>query len=101
MARKRYQAEEIIRKLRAIEVHMAKGLKAEEASRKEEIAEQTHYRWRREYGGLKIDQAKRLKELERENARLKKLLAEAGSRIILPLAGSGTDSGLQRTPETG
>ena len=77
MARKRYQAKEIIRKLRAIEVHMAKGPKAEEASRKEEIAQQTYYRWRREYGGLKIDQAKRLKELERENARLKKLLAEA------------------------
>tara|TARA_B000000460_G_scaffold111907_1_gene78519 strand:+ start:132 stop:449 length:318 start_codon:yes stop_codon:yes gene_type:complete len=77
MARKRYQAEEIIRKLRAIEVHMAKGLKAEEAARKEEITEQTYYRWRREYGGLKIDQAKRLKELERENAKLKKLLAEA------------------------
>ena len=47
MARKRYQAEEIIRKLRAIEVNMAKGLKAEEAARKEEIAEQTYYRWRR------------------------------------------------------
>ena len=55
MARKRSQAEEIIRKLRAIEVHMAKGLKAEEAARREEIAEQTYYRWRREYGGLKID----------------------------------------------
>ena len=47
MARKRYQAEEIIRKLRAIEVHMSKGLKAEESARKEEIAEQTYYRWRR------------------------------------------------------
>ena len=53
------------------------GLKAEEAARKEEIAEQTYYRWGREYGGLKIDPTKRLKELERENASLKKLLAEA------------------------
>ena len=76
MARKRYQAEEIIRKLRAIEVHMAKGLKAEEASRKEEIAQQTYYRWRREYGGLRLDQAKRLKELERANTRLKRLVAD-------------------------
>ena len=77
MARKRYQAEEIIRKLRAIEVHMAKGLKSEEAALKEEVTEQTYYRWRKEYGGLRTDQAKRLKDLERENARLKKLLAEA------------------------
>ena len=77
MARKRYQAEEIIRKLRAIEVHIAQGLKADEAARKEGITEQTYYRWRREYGGLKVDQAKRLKGLEKENARLKKLLAEA------------------------
>ena len=55
----------------------AKGLKADEAARKEGITEQTCYRWRREYGGLKVDQAKRLKELEKENVRLKKLLAEA------------------------
>ena len=77
MARKRHRAEEIIGKLRAIEVHIAKGVKADEAARQEGIAEQTYYRWRREYGGLKVDQARRLKELERENARLKKLLAEA------------------------
>ena len=77
MARKRYRPEEIISKLRAIEVHLAKGLKADQASRQEGIVEQTYYRWRKEYGGLKVDQAKRLKELEKENARLKKLLAEA------------------------
>ena len=77
MARKKYRAEEIIAKLRAMEVHIAKGLKADEAARKEGITEQTYYRWRREYGGLKVDQAKRLKELEKENVRLKKLLAEA------------------------
>ena len=63
MARKKHRAEEIIPKLRAMEVHIAKGLKADEAARKEGITEQTYYRWRREYGGLKVDQVKRLKEL--------------------------------------
>ena len=77
MARKRYTPEQIISKLRAIEVHLAKGMRADQASRQEGIVEQTYYRWRKEYGGLKVDQAKRLKELEKENARLKKLLAEA------------------------
>ncbi len=77
MARKKHRAEEIIPKLRAMEVHIAKGLKADEAARKEGITEQTYYRWRREYGGLKVDQVKRLKELEKENVRLKRLLAEA------------------------
>ena len=77
MARVRHTPEQIIGKLRAIEVHIASGLKTEEASRKEGISHQTYHRWRKEYGGLKTSQAKRLKELERENARLKKLLAEA------------------------
>ena len=77
MARKRYRPEEIIPKLRAMEVHIAKGLNADEAARKKGITEQTYYRWRREYGGLKVDQAKRLRELEKQNVRLKKLLAEA------------------------
>lgn len=72
MARKKHRSEEIISKLRAMEVHIAKGLKTDEAARKEGITEQTYYRWRREYGGLKVDQAKRLKELEKENVRLKK-----------------------------
>ena len=76
MGKKRYGPEEIISKLRAIEVHLAKGLKAEEASRKEGITEQTYYRWRKGYGGMRLDQAKRLKELEKENARLKKLVAD-------------------------
>ena len=77
MARKKHRAEEIIPKLRAMEVHITNGLKTDEAARKEEITEQTYYRRRREYGGLKVDQAKRLKELEKENVRLKKLLAAA------------------------
>ncbi len=77
MVKKRYKPEEIILKLRAVEVHVAKGNSAEQAARQEGISEQTYYRWRREYGGLRVDQAKRLKELERENTQLKKLVAEA------------------------
>ena len=77
MARKRCRSEEITSKLRAIEVPTTKGLKADEAARKEGIAEQTFYRWPKQYGGLKVGQAKRLKELEKENSRLKKLLAQA------------------------
>jgi len=76
MARKRHAPEQIIGKLRAIEVHIHSGLPADQAARKEGIVEQTYYRWRKEYGGMKLDQAKRLKELEKENARLKKLVAD-------------------------
>ena len=76
MARKRYTSEQIISKLRAIEVHLGTGMTAEQAARKEEVSVQTYFRWRKEYGGLKLDQAKRLKEMEKENARLKKLVAE-------------------------
>lgn len=76
MARKRYTPEQIIGKLRAIEVHTNAGMTAEQAARREEVSEQTYYRWRKEYGGMKLDQAKRLKELEKENTRLKKLVAD-------------------------
>ena len=76
MARKRFSAEQIITKLREAEVLQAKGLKTGEICRKLGITEQTYYRWRKEYGGLRIDQARRLKELERENARLRKLVAD-------------------------
>lgn len=76
MARKRYTPEQIIGKLRAIEVHINSGMTAEQAARREEVSEQTYYRWRKEFGGMKLDQAKRLKELEKENARLKKLVAD-------------------------
>ena len=90
MARKRHRPEEIIPKLRAVEVHVSRGLKAQEAVRKEGITEQTFYRWRKKYGGLRVDQAKRMKELERENGRLKKLLAEAElDKAILREASSG------------
>lgn len=76
MPRKRYKAEEILRLLREAEVLLGQGQSVAEACRQLAISEQTYYRWRKNYGGLKLDQAKRLKELERENARLKKLVAE-------------------------
>jgi putative transposase len=74
--KKRFTAEQIVAKLREAEVLLAKGQKVPHVVRKMGISEQTYYRWRKEYGGLKTDQARRLKELERENARLKKLVAE-------------------------
>ncbi len=76
MATKRQSAEQIVRKLREAEVELAKGATVKDACRKLAITEHTYYRWRREYGGLKLNQAKRLKQLEKENARLKKIVAE-------------------------
>jgi transposase-like protein len=76
MARKRYTAEEIIGKLREAEVALAQGQSLATVVRKLGVSEQTYYRWRREYGGLRVEQAKRLKELERENSRLKRLVAD-------------------------
>ena len=90
MARKRHTAEEIIGKLRTAEVELAKGASTAEVVRKLGITEQTYYRWRKEYGGLRLDQAKRLKALEKENARLKKLVADqALDNAILKEASSG------------
>jgi transposase-like protein len=77
MARKRYSAEQIIRKLREAEVELAKGKTVGAVCKRLGVTANTYYRWRKEYGGLRVDQAKRLKELERENARLKRLLADA------------------------
>ena len=76
MARKRYSAEQIIGKLREAEILLAKGQKVGQVSRTLGITDQTYYRWRKEYGGLKVSQAKRLKELERENARLRKAVSD-------------------------
>ena len=76
MARKGKSTEEIIAFLREAEVRIARGETAGKICRDAGISEQTYYKWRREYGGLKIDQAKRLKELERENARLKRIVAD-------------------------
>ena len=76
MPNQRYKAEQIVNLLRKIEVEIANGKTTVQASREVGITEQTYYRWRKEYGGLKLDQAKRLKELEKENSRLKRLVAE-------------------------
>ncbi len=76
MARKTHTPEQIINKLREAELHINQGMPIAEASRKIGITEQTYYRWRKEYGGLKVEQAKKLKNLEKENARLKKLVAD-------------------------
>ncbi len=76
MGRKRRTTEQIIRKLREAEVELAKGQAIKAVCKKLQITEQTYYRWRKEYGGLRMDQAKRFKQLEKENARLKKLVAE-------------------------
>ncbi len=76
MARKKYTAEQIITKLREAEVELAKGLTTPQVCKKLGVSDQTYYRWRKEYGGLRVDQAKRLKQLEQENGRLKKLVAD-------------------------
>jgi len=90
MSRKRRTPEEIINKLREAEVGLARGMTVPEVSKKLGVTEQTYYRWRKEYGGLTRDQARRLKELERENARLKKLVADLSlDNAILKEAAQG------------
>jgi len=76
MAKKRFGPEQVVAKLRQIEVLQASGKSIAAACKEAGIADVTYYRWRREYGGLKANQAKRMKDLERENARLKKLVAD-------------------------
>jgi putative transposase len=76
MPNQRYKPEQIVNLLRKIEVEIANGKTTPQAAREAGITEQTYYRWRKEFGGLKLDQAKRLKELEKENSRLKRLVAE-------------------------
>jgi len=90
MAKKRYTAEQIIAKLREVEVVLAKGGSIGQACKQIGVVEQTYYRWRREYGGLKIEQAKRLKELEKENTRLRKAVADLTlDKLILKEAARG------------
>jgi transposase-like protein len=90
MGRKGDTAEEIIGKLRTAEIELAKGLGTVDVVRKLGITERTYYGWRKEYGGLRLDQAKRLKELEKENTRLKKLVADpALDNAILKEVSSG------------
>jgi putative transposase len=76
MKKKRHSTEQIMAKLREVEVGLAKGESVALVCRRLEITEQTYYRWRKEYGGLKIEQAKRFRELEKENTRLRRLVAE-------------------------
>ena len=87
---KRTNVEKVIRTLREVEVLQSQGKTVAEACRAVGVAEHTYYRWKKEYGRLNVDQAKRLKELEAENSRLKKLLAEAElDKAILREAASG------------
>ena len=76
MPKKRYNAEEVIHKLREADVLISQGRTVLDACKQLGVSEQTYYRWRKEYGGMKVDQAKRLKELEAENARLKRAVAD-------------------------
>jgi len=76
MVRKAFKPEQIINKLREDEILLSQGSTVAEASRKLNVTEQTYYRWCKEYGGMRVDQARRLKELEQENSRLKKLVAD-------------------------
>lgn len=90
MPQVKYKPEEIIGKLREAELLINQGTSVEEASRKIGVSKLTYYRWRKEYGGLRIDQAKRMKELEQENGRLKKLVANLSlDNQILKEAASG------------
>jgi putative transposase len=90
MSRKRYTPEQIIGKLREAEVGLSQGQTVGQACRTLGIAEQTFYRWRREYGGLKVEQAKRLKALEQENARLRRAVADLTlDKLILQEAARG------------
>ena len=90
MSKKRHTVQEIIPSLREAEVLLAQGVTVGEVCKKLAVTQQTYYRWRKEYGSLRVDQAKRLKGLEKENQRLKKLLAEAElDKAILREAASG------------
>ena len=90
MKRKTFTPEQIIAKLREAEVLLSQGQTVGAVSRKLEVTEQTYYRWRKEYGGMRVEQARRLKELERENAQLKRLVADLSlDNCILKEAAKG------------
>jgi len=90
MARKRHTAEEIVAKLRQVDVLMAQGRPVADAVRAIGVTEVTYYRWRNEYGGLKGDQVKRLKELETENSRLRRVVSDLTlDKLILAEAAKG------------
>ena len=90
MAKKRYRPEEIIAKLREAEVLLAQGMKVPEVAKAIGIHEITYYRWRKEFGGMKVSQAKRLKELEKENSRLRKAVSDLSlDKVVLQEAARG------------
>ncbi len=90
MSSRKHSTEQIIRKLREPEVKLAKGRSVREVCKQLGVTDQTYYRWRNEYGGIRTDQARRLKELERENGRLKKVVADLPlDNVILKEAASG------------
>ncbi len=90
MSSRKHSTEQIIRKLREAEVELAKGRSVREVCKQLGVTDQTYYRWRKEYGGIRTDQARRLKELERENGRLKKVVADLTlDNVILKEAASG------------
>ena len=90
MPRKRYSTEQIVTKVRQAEVELGRGLRTPQVCKKLGVSEQTSSRWRKEYGGLRLDQAKRLKALEQENTQLKKLVADqALDNMILKEVASG------------
>ena len=90
MGMKRYRPEEIIAKLREAEVLLGQGMKVPEVAKAIGIHEITYYRWRKEFGGMKVSQAKRLKELEKENARLRKAVSDLSlDKVILQEAARG------------
>lgn len=90
MPRKKYKAEEIVSKLRQVDVLVAQGNKVPDAVRSIGVTQVTYYRWRREYGGLQMDQVKRMKELELENQRLRKAVSDLTlDKLILAEAAKG------------
>ncbi len=90
MSRKRFSVEQIINHLREAEVLLAQGQRVGKICRGVGVSEQSYYRWRREYGGLKVDQARRLKDLEQENTRLKRAVADLTlDKLILKEAAKG------------
>ena len=90
MPKKRYTPEEIVAKLRQVDVLVSQGQNIADAIRQIEVSEVTYYRWRQEYGGLKTDQVKRLKELEQENSRLRRAVSDLTlDKLILQEAARG------------
>jgi len=90
MVKKAFTPEQIINKLRETEIHINQGIPVAEAIRKIGVTEQTYYRWRKEYGGMRVEQARKLKSLEKENAQLKKLVADLSlDNAILKEAAEG------------